>query len=95
LRQERGDVHPSFFSIGGLLARCWRAKSPITPWICASSVLTSGALWDAVRTGGPIDFIMLGLAGYELVIGLTEEPAPRLLATVGDRDLERPPDLAR
>jgi hypothetical protein len=94
LRQQGSDVHPSFFSMGGLLARCWRTKSPITPWICASSVLASGAVWDAVRTGGPIDFIMLGLAGYELVIGLTEEPASRLLVTVGDRDLERPPDPA-
>ena len=88
-------MHPSFFSIGGLLARCWRTRSPITPWICASSVLTAGAIWDAVRTGGPIDFIMLGLAGYELVIGLTEDPAAPVLATVSDRDLESPPDVPR
>ena len=86
MRQCRVDVHPAFFSIGGLLARCWRTRSPITPWICASSVLTSGALWDSVRTGGSIDFIMLGLAAYELVIGLTEESAGPLLAAVPDRD---------
>jgi hypothetical protein len=72
--------------MGGLLARYWRTRSPITPWIFASSVLTSGALWDTVRTGGPIDFIMLGLAAYELVIGLTEEPAAAVLAAVHDRD---------
>jgi hypothetical protein len=79
-------MHPSFFSMGGLLARCWRTRSPVTPWICASSLLTAGALWDAVRTGGPIDFVMLGVAGYELVIGLTEEPTSTALAIAQTSD---------
>jgi hypothetical protein len=92
LRQEKSDVHPSFFSIGGLLARCWCTRSPITPWICASSILTSGALWDAVRTGGPIDFIMLGLAGYELVVGLTEERGSGALAAVRASDADDSPN---
>jgi hypothetical protein len=73
----------SFFSLGGLLARVWRTRNPVTPWVCASSVLTAGAIWDRMRTGGPIDFVLLGLAGYELVIGLTEEPAP--LAPAAER----------
>jgi hypothetical protein len=65
--------HGTFFSLGGLIARVWRTRSPMTPWVCASSVLTAGAIWDRMRTGGPIDFVLLGLAGYELVIGLTED----------------------
>jgi hypothetical protein len=82
----------SFFSLGGLLARVWRTRSPMTPWVCASSVLTAGAIWDRMRTGGPIDFVLLGLAGYELVIGLTEEPASAALAPAAERvdDRNRP-----
>jgi hypothetical protein len=75
----------SFFSLGGLLARLWRTRNPVTPWVCASSVLTAGAIWDKMRTGGPIDFVLLGLAGYELVIGLTEEPEPASLAPGAER----------
>jgi len=56
----------------------------MTPFVCASSVLMSGAIWDRLRTGGPIDFVLLGLAGYELVIGLTEEPAPVAAAPMPD-----------
>lgn len=76
--------HGTFFSLGGLLARLWRTRSPVTPFVCASSVLTAGAIWDRLRTGGPIDFVLLGLAGYELVIGLTEEPEPVALAPLPD-----------
>jgi len=72
--------HGTFFSLGGLLAAVWRTRSPITPFVCASSVLTAGAIWDRLRTGGPIDFVLLGLAGYELVIGLTEDPESVALA---------------
>ena len=74
----------TFFSLGGLLARLWRPRSPMTPFVCASSLLTAGAIWDRVRTGGPIDFVLLGLAGYELVIGLTEEPDSLALAHLPD-----------
>lgn len=66
-----------FFSVGGVLARWWPSRSPgVTPWLCASTLLMSGALWDWVRTGGDVDFILMGLAAYELVIGLTEESVP-------------------
>jgi hypothetical protein len=76
--------HGTFFSLGGLLARVWRTRSPMTPFVCASSLLTVGAIWDRVRTGGPIDFVLLGLAGYELVLGLTEEPESMALAPLPD-----------
>ena len=63
-----------FFSIGGLFARWWPIGTPgVAPWVCASSVLTSGAIWDWLRVGGSVDFVLLGLAAYELVIGLTQE----------------------
>ena len=64
----------TFFSLGGLFARWWPSRAPgVAPWVCASALLMSGALWDWVRTGGEVDFILMGLAAYELVIGLTEE----------------------
>jgi len=66
-----------FFSLGGVFSRWWPSRAPgVAPWICASALLTSGAVWDWVRTGGEVDFILLGLAAYELVIGLTEESVP-------------------
>lgn len=76
--------HGTFFSLGGLFARLWRTRSAMTPFVCASSLLTAGAIWDRLRTGGPIDFVLLGLAGYELVIGLTEEPEAVALAPLPD-----------
>jgi hypothetical protein len=82
----------TFFSLGGLLAQLWHTRHPMTPFVCASSVLTAGAIWDRVRTGGPIDFVLLGLAGYELVIGLTEEPAAAPVAPLADRADERAHD---
>jgi hypothetical protein len=82
---SRSSGWGSFFSLGGLLARVWHARNPVTPWVCASSVLAAGAIWDKMRTGGPIDFVLLGLAGYELVIGLTEEPEPASLAPATER----------
>jgi hypothetical protein len=81
----RSIGHGGFFSLGGLLARVWRTRNPATPWVCASSVLAAGAIWDKMRTGGPVDFVLLGLAGYELVIGLTEEPVPTALAPSTER----------
>lgn len=63
----RGEL----FSIGGLIRR-WRGWRPgPAPWICAALGLSLAAVWDLLRQGGPVDFILLGLAGYELVIGLT------------------------
>jgi hypothetical protein len=76
----------TFFSIGGLLTSVWHTRSPMTPFVCASSVLTAGAIWDRLRSGGPIDFVLLGLAGYELVMGLTEEPASVAVAPTPDGD---------
>lgn len=43
------------------------------PWTIASAALLLLSCWDVFRGAWRVDFIMIGLAGYELVIGLTEE----------------------
>lgn len=63
------------FSLGGALARCWRPSTIWLPWAIAAIVITACAFWDSVVRGGRVDFIMIGLACYELIMGLTEEPA--------------------
>ena len=61
------------FSIGGLLARWWKTEPLWLPWAVASVVLLVGACWDPLVRGAQADFILVGLAGYEMMIGLTEE----------------------
>ena len=61
-----------FFSLGGIIARSGRTRPAWLPWALAAVVLAIGAFWDPLFRDGRTDFILLGLAGYELVIGLTE-----------------------
>ncbi len=61
------------FSVGGLLARWWRTEPAWLPWAAAAVVLLVAACWDPLVRGAQADFILIGLAGYEMVIGLTEE----------------------
>jgi hypothetical protein len=64
----------SFFSIGGLLAAARpRWQHGYRPWIVSASLLAMLALWDPILRGGRADFILLGLAAYELLIALTAE----------------------
>lgn len=71
-------AHPyvMIFSLGGVLARWWRPSAIWMPWTIAAIVIAACAFWDSVVRGGRIDFIMIGLASYELIVGLTEERAP-------------------
>ena len=64
------------FSLGGLLARWWEPAYPLLPWAFTSAMLTLGGMWDYWSRGAAIDYTLLGLAAYELMIGLLEEPAP-------------------
>ena len=64
------------FSLGGFLSRFWRPAYWLLPWAFTSAMLTVVALWDRWNRGGPIDYTVLGLAAYELMIGLMEEEAP-------------------
>jgi hypothetical protein len=65
-----------FFSFGGLLGVFWHSRAQLLPYIVSASILSLLSCWDLLRGAGRVDFIVLGLAGYELVLGLTE-PSPR------------------
>ncbi len=65
--------HLEFFSLGGVLATFWKPRTPILPWIGTTVVLILMSCWDAFRGFGRVDLIVMGLAGYELTIGLTED----------------------
>jgi hypothetical protein len=61
------------FSLGGLVARLWSPRLFLLPWALCSAMLTVAAMWDYWSCGGEIDYLVLGLAAYELMIGLMEE----------------------
>jgi len=62
-----------YFSLGGLIALWWRPRTRLVPWIVAAALLAGLGCWDLLARSGAVDFILVGLAGYELVIGLTDE----------------------
>lgn len=68
---RRPGVRGDFFSIGGLLAPHATTRLALAPWAFAAALLTTLAMWDPVARGGEADVILLGLAAYELLIGLT------------------------
>lgn len=74
-------LNHGFFTLGGLLARYWRPAYRLLPWALTSAMLSVAGMWDNWQRGGPIDFVIVGLAAYELMIGLLEErdpmPVPR------------------
>lgn len=61
------------FSLGGMIARVWQPGLVLLPWALSSAMLTLAAMWDYWSRGGSIDYLVLGLAAYELMIGLLEE----------------------
>ncbi len=63
---------PALFSLGAVVRLCWHPDVAAGPWIFAASALTGLALWDYLARAGRVYFILLGLAGYELIVGLTE-----------------------
>jgi hypothetical protein len=65
--------HLEFFSLGGVLATFWKPQQPLFPWVGTSSVLMLLSCWDLFNGAGRVDLIVMGLAGYELTIGLTED----------------------
>jgi len=65
--------HLEFFSLGGVLATWWSPRNQVMPWIVAAIMLLLLSCWDVFGGAGRADFILIGLAGYELLIGLTEE----------------------
>ena len=63
------------FSLGAALACVWRPAYPLLPWAFTAAMLTVAAMWDHWTRGGAIDFIILGLAAFELMLGLLETDA--------------------
>ena len=61
-----------YFSAGSVLARWWQ-PSHLAPWLVSATALTVLACVDVITGYGRVDFVLLGLAAYELMIGLTEE----------------------
>ena len=61
-----------FFSLGGVLAVFWNAHVHVLPYLVAASILAALSCWDLMLGAGRADFILLGLAAYELVLGLTD-----------------------
>jgi hypothetical protein len=58
-----------------MIARVWQPGLVLLPWALSSAMLTVAAMWDYWSRGGSIDYLVLGLAAYELMIGLLEEDA--------------------
>jgi len=68
----RAPTRLEFFSLGGVLAFFWHSRPTLVPYVLAASTLSILSCWDLFRGVGHADFIMLGLAAYELTLGLTE-----------------------
>jgi len=63
-----------YFSLGGVLALVWTPRLRTLPWIVAALMLIGMGAWDITTRVGRTDFVLMAsIAGYELIIGLTEE----------------------
>lgn len=70
--------HGHIFSIGGQIARVWKPTPTLLPWALSSALLVVAALWDFWSVGARPDLVVMGLAAYEMMIGLLETaPAGR------------------
>jgi hypothetical protein len=70
------------FSLGGVISRLWKPGLVLLPWALSSAALTVAAMWDYWARGAAIDYLVLGLAAYELMIGLMEEEEAEAKAVV-------------
>ena len=87
-------AHGRVFSIGRAIAYWWRPAYPLLPWALSSALLTVAGLWDYWTRDLPPDLIVLGLAAYELMVGLLESvPRRRPVRSVSgdERTLDEPP----
>lgn len=72
-RASRPRWRGEFFSLGGLLASFTPTRLTMTPWAISAALLAMLSAWDPIAREGEFDAILLGLAGYELLIGLTAD----------------------
>jgi hypothetical protein len=59
-----------FFTLGGALARVWQPSYALLPWALTSALLVTAGMWDYWQDRGPIEWVVVGLAAYELMMGL-------------------------
>ena len=63
-----------FFSLGGVLALVWKPHPPTLPWIVVALTFIGVGSRDMSTRMSRVDFVLMAsLAGYELIIGLTEK----------------------
>ena len=62
-----------FFTLGHALARVWQPAYPLLPWALTSAMLTTAGMWDYWSRDGRIEWVVMGLAAYELMLGLLED----------------------
>ena len=67
--RRRGE----FFSLGGLLAPYATTRLVLAPWAFSAALLMALAFWDPLARGAEPDAVLIGLACYELLIGLTTD----------------------
>ena len=79
LRQVSQMRTHGMFTLGGFLATAWRPSQPLLPWALTSALLTTAAMWGHWTTGQPVDWVVLGLAAYELMMGLLDVDERRSL----------------
>jgi hypothetical protein len=72
-RSRKQRWRGEFFSLGGLLAPHATSRLAVAPWAFSAALLTALAFSDPVLRGGEVDAILVGLAAYELLIGLTRD----------------------
>jgi len=68
------------FTLGGLLARVWHPAYRLLPWALTSALLMTAGMWDFWSYGGSVEWIVVALSAYELMLGLIEEPDPAATA---------------
>jgi hypothetical protein len=77
LRGALDVARTGFFTLGGALACVWHPAYPLLPWALTSALLMVAGLWDYWTGRGPVEWIVVGLSAYELMIGLLADvPTP-------------------
>jgi hypothetical protein len=82
------------FTLGGLLARVWRPAYRLLPWALTSALLMTAGMWDFWSYGGPVEWIVVALSAYELMLGLLEKPEPAATTAPASPPLTPAPDTA-
>jgi hypothetical protein len=65
-----------WFTFGGLLARYWRPAYPLLPYALTSALLMAAGCWDRWTREAPVEWMVVGLAAYEFMIGLLVNAEP-------------------